>query len=99
MGMQDKELNKIIASGVSPYSLLNMLMIASAKERAKLTSEQKAEREEQRRLYAEQRLRQAQITENICPDCEGKLSRGKKDKKNGYKRLWTCKDCGNSHSM
>ena len=33
------------------------------------------------------------IQQGICPYCEGKLIRGKKDKKNNYKRTWNCVKC------
>jgi RNase P subunit RPR2 len=96
--MREKELIGIVGNEVSPYALLGSLMIASANQNSKLTPEQKAERDEKRRLLSEERIRLTKIIKNICPDCEGKLIRGKKDKKNGYKRIWACTNCGNSHS-
>lgn len=33
------------------------------------------------------------LSQGKCPYCGNKLVRGKKDKKNGYKRIWTCKTC------
>jgi hypothetical protein len=96
--MQEKEIISLVGSGVSPYALISSMMIAANKN-SNLTSEQKAKREEERRLLSEQRIRHAKIIKNICPDCEGKLIRGKKDKKNDYKRKWICGDCGSSHSM
>lgn len=33
------------------------------------------------------------ICRGICPKCNSKLIRGKKDKKNGYKRTWRCESC------
>jgi len=33
------------------------------------------------------------IQQGLCPECLGKLIRGKKDKKNGYKRTWNCLKC------
>ncbi len=96
--MNKKELIQIVGGGVSPYSLINSLIVASKRQDSKLTPEQKAERAEKRHSLYEQRIRQEKIIKNICPDCEGKLIRGKKDKRNDYKRLWSCKDCGNSHS-
>jgi RNase P subunit RPR2 len=96
--MKERVIAGILGNGASPYALLSSLMVASANQNSKLSPEQKVEREEKRRLLSEQRIRHAKIMKNICPDCEGKLIRGKKDKKNDYKRIWTCKDCGNSHS-
>lgn len=34
---------------------------------------------------------------NHCPNCKGKLARGKKDKNDKYKRTWTCKNCKSSY--
>ena len=36
---------------------------------------------------------QQHIQQGICPHCEGKLIRGKKDKKNDYMRTWKCSSC------
>jgi RNase P subunit RPR2 len=95
----EKVITGILGNEVSPYALLSSLMNASANQNSKLTPEEKAERAERRRLLSEQRIREVKIIKNICPDCEGKLIRGKKDKKNDYKRIWTCKDCGNAQSV
>ncbi|RYI30568.1 hypothetical protein EVU96_09130 [Bacillus infantis] len=89
----------ILGNNPDPYALISSLMIASAKERSKLTEEEKAERKERRRLLEEQRVRKALVLKSICPDCEGKLIRGKKDKKNDYKRSWDCSNCGLSHNL
>ncbi len=94
-----KEIKNIIGNIPDPYALISSLMIATAKERSKLTEEEKAERRERRRLLEEQRVRKNAIIKNICPDCEGKLIRGKKDKKNDYKRSWYCSNCGLSHDL
>lgn len=39
------------------------------------------------------------IRQSICPICGGKLSRGKKDKKNDYKRKWTCTNCKSEYTI
>jgi RNase P subunit RPR2 len=96
--MHKKELIGIVGNGASPYALISALMMASSRKLPKLTEEEKIKRAERKRLSSEERIRQATIIKNICPACEGKLVRGKKDKKNDYKRLWTCKDCGSSHT-
>lgn len=96
--MKETELVGILRGSSSHYAFISSLLIASANQNSKLTVEEKDEREERRKLLDEQRIRKAKVIQNICPDCEGKLVRGKKDKKNGYKRLWACKDCGNSHN-
>jgi len=95
----EKAIRRVIGvGGANPYALLHSLVAASARERAKLTDEEKAERRERLRLAEEQRIRRASVLKNICPDCEGDLVRGKKDKKNDYKRVWMCKKCGKSHT-
>lgn len=96
--MLGKEFARIVGSSPSPYALITSLMVASANSKSKLTAEEKAERVEKIRLLEEERVRRAKIIKNICPNCEGKLIRGKKDKKNDYKRIWNCKDCGSSHT-
>lgn len=96
----DKIIKSVIGIGSSPdpYALISSLLVASAREKAKLTDEEKAERRERRRQAEEQRIRKALVLKGICPDCKGNLVRGKKDKKNDYKRVWTCKSCGNPHT-
>jgi len=83
----------------SIYPLLSSLIAANANANSKLTQEEKVQRQERRRLLEEQRIRHVKIVKNICPDCDGKLSRGKKDKKNDYKRSWNCMECGTDHSI
>lgn len=97
--MNEKQIIQMVGSGVSPYALISALTVASAHEKSKLTEKEKVEREEKQRLSAEESIRQAKIIKNICPCCDGRLSRGKKNKGNNYKRLWTCKSCGRSHTV
>lgn len=99
--MEEKELIGIIENGrsdTSLYPIISSLMAASVIRESNLTPEEKAQRTKKRELMAEERIRKAKVLKNICPECEGKLIRGKKDKKNDYKRMWTCKDCGKSHT-
>lgn len=100
--MHKKDILGIMESGISPYTMINSMLVASAHRNANLTVEQKAEREERIRLESEERvrrLREIKILQSICPDCEGKLIRGKKDKKKDYKRVWSCSSCSNSHMV
>lgn len=76
--MTEKEIIGLSSGGISPYSLLNALISSAAVENSKLTKEQRMEREEKRRMNAEQRIREAKVLKNICPDCEERLSRGEK---------------------
>lgn len=97
--MRKQVIASLIDNGISPYALINSLMVAAANENNKLTPEEKVERKERRRLLEEERVRVSKITQNVCPSCDGKLKRGKKDKKNEYKRLWECIDCGTFHNV
>jgi uncharacterized protein with PIN domain len=93
----EKAIRSVIG-GASPAFGLTELMAALAVSESKLTPEQKAERAEKRQLTSEQRKRKAMVLQSICPNCESKLVRGKKEKKLGYKRLWTCGKCENRYT-
>jgi hypothetical protein len=97
--MKEKDVIGLLSNGGSPYDLITPLLTAAAIRDSKLSKEEKAERAERRRLYYEEQARRDNIIQNICPDCQGKLARGKKDKKNNYKRQWNCKECGNTHFL
>ena len=74
-------------------AFLATLMKRAKQKESKLTPEERAERN---RIYEEYRKKQrisAFIQQGTCPNCSSKLIRGKKDKKNDYKRMWTCKSC------
>jgi carboxypeptidase C (cathepsin A) len=47
----------------------------------------------EREAIKEQKRVSACISQGKCPECLGKLIRGKKDKNNGYKRTWKCVNC------
>lgn len=96
--MNKKEILSI-GQGTDLASIYGTIMSMAASEMSKLTPQERAERQKHNRLRAEERIRQSKILKNICPDCEGKLSRGKKDKKNGYKRAWVCNNCNTTHSI
>lgn len=98
--MNEKELLQIIGNNDnSAYALITSMLTAASIQNSNLTKEQKEERAEARQKREEERIRQAKIIKGICPECEGKLVRGKKDKKKDYKRIWTCGDCGSNHSI
>jgi len=80
-------------------ALLNSLVAATKIEESKLTPEQKILRNEARRIKEDQEIKRVKILKNICPECGGKLIRGKKDKKNDYKRSWKCVNCESVFSM
>lgn len=93
--MKQNELSNLLHDDVSLSSILAL----AAARRSKLTPEQKQVIEERRKLWQEQKIIRAKILQNICPNCEGKLVRGKKDKTNDYKRVWACKDCESRHYL
>ena len=59
----------------------------------KLTSKEKQARKEERERWEEEYRINECVSQGKCPDCKGKLIRGKKDKRNNYKRTWTCSEC------
>lgn len=66
---------------------------------ARLTPEERqANTERYERLQEERRIKTL-IIQNICPSCENKLVRGKKDKKKDYKRDWKCGSCNDVFSL
>lgn len=81
------------------HGFINTLLAASARSESELTPEEKTKRDNERRKLAKEQIRQAKIIKNICPICDGRLVRGKKNKKNDYKRVWTCSQCGSSHNV
>ena len=70
-------------------SLIKMAKIADSK----LTPEERIERDKAREKERELNRMSRLVLKCICPYCEGKLVRGKKDKKNDYKRSWSCNKC------
>lgn len=46
-----------------------------------------------------QRRTHSMIRQSMCPICNGKLNRGKKDKHNNYKRKWSCMTCGSEYTI
>lgn len=95
----------------SPYSQLTEAMLSDELKEAmsyEQTVEQlqhmlsKSDRARRIALYeaaVAERKRQTQIRQQICPKCEGKLTRGKKNKHNGYKREWLCNECFELHTI
>lgn len=83
----------------SIYGTAIGLLSEARKAEARLSEEEREHRKEVQRLNREERFRRASITQGVCPECESKLIRGKKNKKNNYKRDWECKKCEKTHSM
>lgn len=88
-----------MSSMSSIYGMGIGLLAEARKRELALSVEEREHRAEVQRLKAEERYRRASITQGICPQCNAKLIRGKKNKKNDYKRDWKCLKCDSTHSM
>lgn len=83
--------------GENFYPLMAMFLALGNKAKRKFNA---LPEEEQKRIIKkreeEEKLRRINntIQTGKCPDCGGKLTRGKKDKSNGYKRKCECLQCG-----
>ncbi len=78
-------------------SLLTSLMIKAKQKDAKLTPEEREEKDRRIQERREKERIEYSINQGKCPKCDSKLSRGKKDKNNNYKRLWTCLNCDSKY--
>jgi len=83
-----------------PYGdpLLSITMLSALTQQAKKSWNARPQEERdritaEREAIQEQKRANACISQGKCPHCLGKLIRGKKDKKNGYKRTWKCLKC------
>jgi len=79
-----------------PLLGMNMLLSLAQQSREEFNSLPQEEQDRitaQREHVQEQKRANACIQQGLCPECLGKLIRGKKDKKNGYKRTWFCVKC------
>lgn len=101
----DDQMKRILggADHLGPsYAMLNALLHEAHKLKrateAKLTPAERTERKRQQELAEIIRLRKALVVSGNCPECEGKLSRGKKSKQHGHRRLWECTSCGHSYT-
>jgi len=89
--MNKKEIS--ILGNMDYSSLLQQIVAVNAVNKSKLTKEQVEERERESEKREKMRIRKAKVMNNICPDCDGKLSRGKKEKELNYERTWKCGCC------
>jgi len=79
-----------------PYPSITSLLLLSdqAKREFKALPQEEQDRIiSEREALQEQKRANACINQGLCPNCLEKLIRGKKDKKNGYKRTWKCINC------
>ncbi|MEM5592805.1 hypothetical protein AAHH67_15550 [Niallia circulans] len=92
--MEKKEIS--ILGSMDYSSLLQQIVATNAINKSKLTKKQVEERERESKKHEEMRVRKAKVMNNICPDCDGKLNRGKKEKELNYERTWKCGCCEGS---
>ena len=83
---------------VDSFYEINSLLAGMMARNSKLTPEEKTANRKANELRIEKECRKYQVIKNVCPSCEGKLIRGQKDKRNDYKRLWTCRACGDKYT-
>ena len=93
--MEKKEIS--ILGSMDYSTLLQQIVATNAINKSKLTKEQLEERKQESKKREEMRVRKAKVMNNICPDCDGKLRRGKKKKNLNYERIWKCSSCGLSY--
>lgn len=97
--MDVRELERIVGGiGSNPYSAItSMLMSANRRYNEKYTKEEREIMKREREAIREEEIRCSKVRQGVCPSCKGKLTRGKKDKRNNYKRSWECKECKETH--
>lgn len=97
--MNEQELNRIVSGvGSNPLStIVKMMLGANRNYNEKYTKEERERMRQEREAIRNEEIRCSHIRSGICPSCEGKLVRGKKDKRHNYKRSWECKECKEVH--
>lgn len=97
--MDTRELDRIVGGiGSNPLSTVMAMMLRANKNyNEKYTEEERRKMKEDREAIRREEIRCSGVRQGICPSCNGKLIRGKKDKRNNYKRSWECKECEEVH--
>lgn len=94
----EKEL--LEAFGENPiafYAALRMRMQHMDNKLKYLPPEELERLDKERLERRAEEARIGKIRSNTCPDCSGKLTRGKKCKRNNYKREYLCGECTKIH--
>jgi transposase-like protein len=89
----------VFDDSISSFALINAAIMGAKYRERNMTPEERAERNEKVRLENEARRNYYMVLKGDCPKCDGKLKRGKKDKRLDYKREWKCKSCETSFHM
>lgn len=100
--MDTKEIMKRYDEGMAKYSDMNDIanaVIASSGINAILDKSIVARVNVLQEARRKEIKRQNCIRENVCPICSGKLTRGKRNKNNDYKRGWVCNTCSAVHHI
>lgn len=97
--MDTRELDRIVSGvGSNPLSTITAMMLSANRNfNEKYTKEEQLEMKLKREAIRKEEVRCSYIRQGICPSCEGRLIRGKKNKRNDYKRSWDCKECNEMH--
>lgn len=97
--MATRELDRIVSGlGSNPLTTITAMMMGTNKRyKEKYTKEEREIMRQEREAARLEEVRCTQVRQGICPTCKGNLIRGKKSKRNNYKRSWECKDCEEIH--
>ena len=97
--MDVRELDRIVSGiGSNPLTTITAMMLgANQRYKEIYTKEEREIMKQKREAIREEEIRCSLVRQCICPSCKGKLIRGKKDKRNNYKRSWECKECKEAH--
>lgn len=90
----------IIGAGAYPSMAgITALMAAARMKENRLSIEEREKLRQERELAREAHRMAVCIRQGECPECHSKLIRGKKDKKDDYKRSWFCESCDIVHKL
>lgn len=97
--MDFRELDRIVSGvGSNPLStIMSMCLEANRKYNEKYSKEEREKMKQERETIRREEVRRSQVRQSICPSCKSQLIRGKKDKRNNYKRSWECRECKEVH--
>jgi|GEM_PF-1521354 len=97
--MDTRELDRIVSGlGSNPLTTITAIMLgANRNYNKKYTKEEREIMRQEREVTRLEEIRCSKVRQGSCPSCEGKMIRGKKDKRYNYKRLWECRECKEVH--
>lgn len=92
-------MNFIGGRGYPSMAEISALLTAATIRENNLTPEEREKRKHEREEVREAHRVAVCIRQGECPECHKKLVRGKKNRKNDYKRDWLCENCDSIHSL